>query len=200
MSDNQFFDDAYRKIKAAIEEIDPATASEVYALSFWKTNDNDDPRYPEIIVSYNTESQVNDQRENAADEHEARWNYAFWLQDDLLIVGGEDDQDYLSWLQSTPFYDSDESVEAAETNNDTETLAVQDSNAEHIQGLFIENIIAIANRLHQDGVIGAKFNKPIPILLHELEYYDLPIGWTKRANPPSYLTDFLQWYQSMCSE
>lgn len=197
MYKSQFFDDAYQKARAAIEAIDVESASDIYALSFWKMNDNDDPRYPMIILSYNTESQVNAQQSNASGADEARWNYAFWLQEDMLILGGEDDEDYYSWLRSTSFYYSDESIEQAEESNDEEKLNDQDNCSEHIQTLFMDNIIAIAKKLHQHGVIQSKFDEQIPIIIHELEYYDLPISWSKCANPLQSLTGFLQWYDAM---
>lgn len=40
------------------------------------------------------------------------------------------------------------------------------------------------------------FGRNIPVLVHELEYYDLPNGWTKRANPPGVADEFLAWAQN----
>lgn len=198
MSENHYFDDAYQKIKTTIEAIDKECASDIYALSFWKTNDNDDPRYPMIIIGYNTESQVNEEQFNASGVDEARWNYAFWLQNELFILGGEGDESYSFWLRTTPFYYSDEAVKRAEMDDDADMLNYQDSCSGNIQTLFMENVIAIANKLHQDNVIQSKFSRQLPIIIHELEYYDLPVGWSKQANSPQSLTDFLRWYESMC--
>jgi hypothetical protein len=45
-------------------------------------------------------------------------------------------------------------------------------------------------------VIEKKFDKEIPIIIHELEYYDQPIGWTQKANKNSLIEEFLEAYQN----
>ena len=58
-------------------------------------------------------------------------------------------------------------------------------------------IIANAKRLHEEGVIKAKFGKDIPIIIHELEYSDVSIDWTERANPASITIEFIDWIKSL---
>ena len=50
----------------------------------------------------------------------------------------------------------------------------------------------VAKKLHADGVIKEQFGKDIPIIVHELEYYDLIGEITKEANPDGQAKVFLR--------
>jgi hypothetical protein len=58
---------------------------------------------------------------------------------------------------------------------------------------FIEVIITLTKRLFSEKVISTKFGKDIPVLVHELEYYDLPISWTLKSNPDGLVDEFVEW-------
>jgi hypothetical protein len=51
--------------------------------------------------------------------------------------------------------------------------------------------------LHAQGIIIQKFSREIPIIIHELEYYDKVIEWNKRANPLNLVADFEKWIVDM---
>jgi hypothetical protein len=69
----------------------------IYAVSFFVWDQEDDPRRPALTIGYNTEAQV--QHALAAppahspgppgDEAQARWNYAYWLRNELAVIGDD---------------------------------------------------------------------------------------------------------------
>jgi hypothetical protein len=124
----------------------------------------------------------------ASDADEAKWNFAFWLQNEELIIGGYDYDPVSEWVKNSPYYYSDEQEEEA---FDTTDLLGQ-----KIQDRFTEIVISHARKLHSDGVITEKFGKDIPIIVHELEYYDKPVLWTQQANPDGLAKEFENWVAS----
>ena len=187
----QFIATSYEKLKFAILSIDDKFTNEIYALSLWYYIDNDDPRLPKIEFSFNTKSNVTQSIAQASDENEAKWNFAFWLQNTLTEIGGENDELLKNWFKTTPYYysDIDKSI-ARRDDKFYDRILVKAS--EFCDG-FIEEIILLVHRLFSDKVIEKKFGQNIPILIHELEYYDKPINWTLRANPNGLVDDFVNW-------
>jgi hypothetical protein len=76
-----FLAQSYDTLAQAISNIPDEIATDIYALSFFYYAEDDDPRFPCIEVSYNTHAQYLQQTAHAAHETEAKWNYAFWLQE-----------------------------------------------------------------------------------------------------------------------
>ena len=68
--------------EAIMQTIASWDEADIYVVSLYVYDDNDDPCRPTVTVGYNTESYLNEQIEYASDEEEARWNYAFWLQNE----------------------------------------------------------------------------------------------------------------------
>ncbi len=189
----KFFRHAYNKLKTAIINIPDSKKEDIYALSFWYFTEDDDPRFPMITFSYNTISNVQSQIEKASNEAEAKWNYAFWLQNDLMVVGGEEDEFLAQWFEDSPYYYSDEEIDEADDDDDLfdELLELsEDFNYE-----FIEGVIDVTQKLFRENIIKKAFGKDIPVLIHELEYYDDPINWTIRANPEGLVDEFVQTFK-----
>jgi hypothetical protein len=82
-----FTDHLLRLATKALAGIPAAEAHDIYAISFWVDNEHDDPRQPILTIGYNTEAQVGRILHDAADPAEARWNFAFWLQNELVVIG-----------------------------------------------------------------------------------------------------------------
>ena len=57
---------------------------------------------------------------------------------------------------------------------------------------LLEIAANVARKLHAEGVIKEQFGKDIPIIVHELEYYDLICEVTKKANPNGQADVFLK--------
>ncbi|MGS2763146.1 hypothetical protein [Sinomicrobium sp. M5D2P9] len=169
--------------------------ADIYAISFWYANEDDNPRHPKIILSYNTMSNYRNRVADASSEMEAKWNYAFWLQNDIAEIGGENDELLKSWFRETPYFYSDLEDEEAEEDEAEEDEALFDKLLEYGNGFnreFIDVIILLIQRLFREKVIERKFGKSIPVLLHRLEYSDKTIGWVKRANPVRLTNEFVK--------
>lgn len=194
MNKQDYMENSYQAVKSLIESLNENNVADIYALSFWKDNSNDNPRYPMITIGYNTNKNVELEKDSASSEEEAKWNFAFWLQNDLLVIGGEDDNELKEWFQTEDLYYTDEELDEAEENDDEwDELLLLD---ERMQSLFMDVIIEISKRLHSEDVIAGKLGKDIPVIIHELEYYELPVTWTRRANPEDLINEFLGWVQS----
>ena len=96
MTTQAFTSDTYNRVKEAIINVDQNKLSDIYVISFYKSNFNDDPRHPMLTVGYNTISQWKTSSPSdgeelksfiASDADEAKWNYAFWLQNEELVIG-----------------------------------------------------------------------------------------------------------------
>lgn len=183
--------DIYNRIKSAVEEFSEEDTPDIYAISFFKSNVDDDLRLPMLTVGYNTISNwklsapgvLPDQQE------EAKWNFAFWLQNEEANIGGDDDDNMNNWIQSLPFYYTDE-----EEEEDFEEVFEKGMK---IQEAFMHIIVSLSLRLHEDGTIRRKFGRDIPVIIHELEYYDEPVNWTTRGNPTGLAGEFVDWVHSL---
>ncbi len=186
-----FIKSSFNKLKSAIENISDTNTSKIYALSFWYNNYDDDPRFPSISFSYNTIENYNKNIENASDEKEAKWNFAFWLQEEIEEIGGIEDELLNEWFKTTDYFYTDEDQEKAIDNKVIFEKILE--KGEKFDNEFIEVIITLTKRLFSENVISNKFGKNIPILVHELEYYDLPISWTIKSNPSGLVDEFVEW-------
>lgn len=199
MATNQAFtNELYNKVRTAIINLKEEELSDIYVLSFYYHNADDDPRYPVLTVGYNTISRwaactpaagQPPKWPIASDEEEAKWNFAFWLQNEELVVGGFRDEFVAGWVRTLPFYYTDEESE------EDEEKTIEAGN--QIRELFQNNVVVVAQQLHANGVIREKFDKAIPIIIHELEYYDLPLNLTKQGNPEGLVKEFEAWIQAM---
>ena len=125
---------------------------DIYAISLYVCNEEDDPYQPTVTLGYNTEKQIGESLQDASDEQEARWNYAFWIQNQELCWGRDDSaEEVKTWLFRQNLRDKDE---------------------DEVTAAFVEMLINIVKDIHASGLLQQKFGKELPILIHELEYYD----------------------------
>jgi hypothetical protein len=176
-----------RAVRDAIERVPASVVRDVYVVSLFVSEEDDDPRRPRVTVGYNTDSEVEAATDDAGDEHEARWNYAFWLQNRLGCVGdaesdpeGADLRD--AWVaESFPPRSSDDDLDELDEGSP-------------VPRGFAALLVRVVARLHADGVITAKFGRTIPVLIHELDYYDEIAEQNLAANPSTEaLADFVSW-------
>ncbi len=161
---------------------DPA----IYSLSLYFEADEGEDFIPNVYLTYNTESEF-----NIDPKSEERWNYAFWLQNEVPII--EDDEskaDVLSWLKKMKVKDIG-FEEGPIHDAKSRYIGKGPNGLVEILGLFVE----IIKELHQTGFIKTQFKKELPVILHDLEYTWFYIEATKNANPSSTLEDFLSFYQ-----
>ncbi|RZK17755.1 MAG: hypothetical protein EOO43_13205 [Flavobacterium sp.] len=160
-------------------------------MSFWYDNYDDDLRFPTIMFGFNTTENYTNNIENASDDKEAKWNFAFWLQNEIERIGEKGDKLLEDWFRASDYFYTEEEDERANKN---ETLFTEILNkGDKFSNEFIEEIITLTKRLFSESIISSKFGKKIPILIHELEYYDLPISWTVRSNPDGLVDEFIEW-------
>lgn len=188
MDKETLFEIFYTKAEKAVRRIGKQDTGDIYALSFWKDNWEDDPRCPLITIGYNTLAQVETVKENASSVMEAKWNYAFWLQNEMGTLGGND-KHLRQYFKETGLFYTQQEYARAEKNGEEHKLDEQD---DRMQALFMEVVIAVVRELHQRGVVKEALGKEVPILIHELEYYDLPVGWTIQGNPRPLIEEFLK--------
>jgi len=185
-----FIEASYIKMKDAILNIDSNIIEDIYALSFYYDCIEDDDRHPIIYISYNTISNYEENIAKASSASEAKWNFAFWLQDTIAEIGGEDKL-LAIWFNNTPYFYSEKENKKAEDDDDLfEELLEKGGMFTHE---FFEEIILLINRLFNEKIIETKFGKNIPVLMHELEIFDTPIDRTVRSNPKGLVDEFLKW-------
>lgn len=189
---NDFVHFSSQKIIAALAKIDRPALPDIYALSFFVYDDDDDPRYPVLQVGYNTLTQVGQSTAETSSTDEAKWNFAFWLQNELEFIG----------LPET------ESAQLLERNLRARGLWYSDDDEDadfdrcmeigrQITAYFVEACVRIARALHDSGFIEKQFSRPIPIIVHELEYYDKIAAQTRSANPAGLANEFKEWIVSL---
>ena len=159
----------------------------IYAISLFVYDNFDNPCEPTVTLGYNTEENFRQQIAQASDESEAKWNYAFWLQNEEYSFGIGDTQEIVkNWIvqQGFSYYTCEEMFDL-DQEPDADTY-------EGITEAFVRELIAVVKDLHQSGFIKAQFGKDIPVLIHELEYYDQIAEQNIEANPPETVKDFVK--------
>lgn len=191
-----FTEKSYEKLKNAIQNIaNDEDAKDVYALSFGFHCENDDDRFPKITLGYNTLTNYNEEAHNADTKQEAKWDCAYWLQEDVETIGGKNDLLLSNWFAKTPyFYSEEENERAMEKDEDLYEKILK--KGEKFRKEFINESIAIAKKLFEDKVIESTFKKDIPIIIHDFEYNEEPIRWTKKANSTKLIKEYLQFCDS----
>lgn len=143
----------------------------IYAISFYVNYDETTDFYgiknfPEFSVGYNTEADCDGESLYS----EARWNYAFWCQNNIAIVDTieavEGAEALVKWYRSKGIENAGE-----EENEDS----MYDDNMKYIgkgpAGFyeFVGAVTNVAGRIQQEGIVREQFGS-IPILIHDLEY------------------------------
>jgi hypothetical protein len=184
-----FSDHVWTETVTALSAVPDRDRSDTYVVSFFVYDEEDDPRRPVLTVGTNTESQVGRARRDT-DEEEARWNYAFWLQNQLASIGDASTDPIgaalrTDWLRSLGlwFDDNDESDAAYAT-------------ASRITEAFVELCIQAVQGLHREHLIIDTFGRQLPVLIHELEYYDKIVEQNLLANPHELVEGLANWVGS----
>ena len=159
------------KIQQLIEQkISQWQEDDIYAISLYVFDEEDDPCRPVAVLGYNTERQVQKSTSEASNEQEARWNYAFWLQNEEMYWGqGDTAEDVKEWITEQDLWDSEDEITPK----------------------FVELLVAIVQDIHASGLLKDKFGKEIPILIHELEYYEQIAQQNIEANGEALDRDFV---------
>lgn len=169
----------YEKVKPIFDGWDEP---DIYAISFFAYS-NELNKYggfcnvTDFAVSYNTEADC----PGAGPHSEQRWNYAYWRQNE------------------TPVFDSyGKSPETAVlfawyTQQGITNIGYEDENMEAPVGYkeLVDVLARVARRFQEEGYWQKRFGRPIPILIHDLEYIPCTLSATAYANPNGEAADFL---------
>ena len=171
--------------KLIIDNISSWTDKDIYVVSLFVYDDCDNPCKPTVTLGYNTEKQVQSEFNEgfATDEEEARWNYAFWIQNDFLTFGvGETSDTVKKWVIENGFSYSDDDVAA---------LDMEETNK--ITQAFVDLLIDVVREIHEQKILTSNFGKELPIIIHELEYYDEIAEQNIKANGEELVSEFAEW-------
>lgn len=168
------------KIKECIQGWDK---SGIYAVSLFVYDNDDNPCEPTVTLGYNTEECFRTSLEYASDEQEAKWNYAFWLQNEEMVFGVDETQPLVrEWLEQSGFtyYSYDEMFK-----NEPD-----EASYEGITYAFVQVLVDTVKELHASDFVKEQFGREIPLLIHELEYYDQIAEQNIEANGAELVKDF----------
>ncbi|MDO4878258.1 MAG: hypothetical protein Q3966_03055, partial [Neisseria sp.] len=186
-----FADMVFRQTARALAQLPQDIRKDIYALSFWLDGGNS--WLPSLSVSYNTEGQVGKTCGlTLHQDEEARWNYAYWLQDEAELLAVNEcanNGELQSWLENSPFAYTEAQYDEGDETDDV------DEKSEAFYQAFAQTLITVVQRLFGENVIAEALGRNIPVLVHELEYYGLPLSWTERANPPGLADDFVNYWR-----
>jgi hypothetical protein len=150
------------------------------------------------MIGYNTETQVHQTLQatthRPSDPAEARWNYAFWIQNELAVIGhpvrdaaGAAAREL--WIRDLGLWYNEPA-----TSEDWMTTA--GPLAQQIEAHFNATCCDLARALHATGIIEQSLGRPVPVLVHDLEYYEQIARRTETANPPGLALDFTTWVRN----
>ena len=167
------------KIQGLMEQkISEWQEDDIYAISLYVFNEEDDPCRPVAVFGYNTERQVQKSITEAADEQEARWNYAFWLQNHEMCLGRDETaEDIRKWITELEWEGEDA-----------------------IKFKFVNLLVAVVQGIHASGLLKEKFGREILVLIHELEYHEKISQQNIEANGEALDRDFVSFCMSCLPE
>lgn len=156
---------------------------DIYAISFFVCA-NEGYEYngylnvAQFSVSYNTENDCN----GAGEISEERWNYAFWRQDETPVIkadkGNEGIKILFDWYKENGI--NNVGYEDYNACYDDEMRYIGKGPVGYYE--LLSEITAVAKKLQDSGFITNKFGRPIPIIIHDLEYPWYVMEATQKAN------------------
>ena len=187
---NDFENVLYERVK---NEILSWNEEDIYAISFFvESNGAYEYKGFENVtmwaISYNTEEDC----DGAEELDEERWNYAFWRQNETMIIDVDMPNKYTDTLFD--LYSEHGITNIGEENEDE--MYDEDMNyigkgpVGHYELLQLAS--GVAKRLQEDGIIKEHFGKELPIIIHGLEYAWYDLEATAKANPDGQADTFFK--------
>lgn len=172
----------YDKVKPIF---DTWTDPDIYAVSFFLYS-NEMHEYRGVSnltffnVSYNTEEQC----DGAGPHSEERWNYAFWLQNEVPVMDSHSAREGMDVLFD---WYAQEGIG---------NIGYEDAEMEAPVGFGeLARVLArVARRFQEEGYFLNRLGKRIPIIIHDLEFCPCVMDATAYANPNGEADDFfVEW-------
>ncbi|ETN94287.1 hypothetical protein [Zhouia amylolytica] len=190
----------FEQICKGLEQIAINEKDSIYAYSLYCYDAFADPLRANLTLGYNTiehyrsemDAAYNDKEPETFfdfintphDDMEAKWNYAFWLQNDIVTIGTADDKKgkelITNWIKEQGFYYTEE-----ESWKNFEACMEK---ARAVTKQFLKILVKVVQRLHQ------KFNLKVPILIHQLESFEGITEYNIEANGKSLVKEYLDTY------
>lgn len=163
--------------------------NDIYAISFLVYSNTNEvfeniENFPQFSVGYNTERYC----ENAPKISEERWNYAFWPQNNQVIISAENNEmakHLIEWYQEMGIENPGILLD---DEYDEDFNYIGKGPVGYYELLML--VSKVARELQEDGVIKSKFGD-IPILVHDLEYSWYCKNATIEANKNGQAIDFI---------
>lgn len=159
------------------------TETDIYAISFFVYSNESfiymgHSNVTEFCVSYNTENDC----AGTGELSEERWNYAFWRQNETPIIEANDENEGMRMLFEWYKENGIDNIgyENYDSCYDNEMRYIGKGPVGYYE--LLSEVTAVAKKLQDSGFIKNKFGKPIPIIIHDLEYPWYIIEATKKAN------------------
>ncbi len=156
---------------------------DIYAISFFVyANEayeyNGYSNVTQFSVSYNTEKDCS----GAGELSEERWNYAFWRQNETPIIEADNENEGIKFLFNWYEENSVDNIgyENYDACYDNEMRYIGKGPVGYYELLSV--ITDVTKKLQDSGFVKHKFGRPIPIIIHDLEYSWYIIEATKKAN------------------
>ena len=163
---------------------------DIYVISFFVYDLDDDPSKPTVTLGYNTEQEVS-KNLKYSDDPEIRWNYAFWLQNDEGSFGVDKASSKLvkEWIKENCDNHKNHSHKDSNTKLGADLSWITES--------FVQILIEVVKEIQNSGILKDKFQRDIPILIHELEYYDKIAEQNIEANGAEIVKDFVDFVNGL---
>lgn len=136
----------------------------LHAVSLWVEDDGDDPRRPGVMLGLEWEPEEPQDRARWLQDAELQWNFAAWSQTCDAYFGPDEAQIELVGI---------------ETDRCTET--------------FVRWLIDAVQQVHRERITELAFGRRVPLLIHELEYYQEIARQNVEANGYETVSDFVAW-------
>ena len=171
-------------IENVLNKLNSIEDKDIYAFNLYLEYYNDNPYEPTITFGYNTIKNYENSC-NETDKIEAKWNYAFWLQNEIFILGLDETKEIIkSWfVKNNLGYKSYE-----EFFNDE----IDDKLCSKIDKKIKNEIVEAIKEIQNSSIIKKQFNKEIPIIIHELEYTNELAKLNEKANGKFLVNEFVQ--------
>lgn len=189
----------HQRFTQAILALDESVARDVYAFSCWLDFDRSSYTHFAITLSYNTMTRWQEQIEHASSSDEAKWNYAFWLQEPMAVITStawEPNEEEVarlvtSYLKKERLYIDEEKAEAIFEEEDEGSPAYERLTArlEERDARILAAVSEAVRRLHTEGILANVCGQALPVIIHDLEYSPEIEEVNRQANPPELLAD-----------
>lgn len=171
MAEHAFVAHVRDRVRSSLLSISPGDRPEIYAVSLYIDEQADMTGGPLVTVGYNTERSVQAAVADGAPDDEARWNYAYWLQNELGTIADPDSDPasvelHAGWRASLGFAPG------------------QDYHWRDLDRALKDLLVSAVQDLHARGIVTRALGRPVPLIVHELEYSDETLDDCDRANPP----------------